>query len=56
MQTYKIYQQCTTISADKIKFLSAKDTYFPILCEVLTHPESKLKHLFSTFFNIVMSG
>ena len=43
MQTYKNYQQCTTISADKIKYLSAGYTYFPTFCEVFPQPESKAK-------------
>jgi len=41
MQTYKNIQQCTTILADKNKFLSARHTYFVTNCEVLTHTESK---------------
>jgi hypothetical protein len=29
MQTYKNYQQCTTILTNKIKYLSARYTYIP---------------------------
>jgi len=43
MQTYKNYQQCTTILTDNNKYLSVRCTYFPMHCEVFTHPESKTK-------------
>jgi len=43
MQTYKNYKQCTTISTDKIKYLSARYSYFPMPLEFLTYPESKTK-------------
>jgi hypothetical protein len=45
MQTYKNYQQCTTITTDKIKYLSAGYTYFTTSLKVLTHPESKQDRL-----------
>lgn len=44
MQTYKNYQHCTTITADKIKIFIAACTYFVSICKDFTHPESKLKH------------
>jgi len=46
MQTYKNYQQCTTILTNKIKYLSVRYPYISTFCCVLTYPESKLKHLF----------
>ena len=57
MQTYKISLQCTTISADKNKILSARQTYFTTFCKVLTHPESKQKQFITSIlmFNLFKS-
>ena len=52
MQTYKNYQQCTTITTDKIKYLSAGYTYFTTSCKALTQPESKQNSLIISNFYI----
>jgi hypothetical protein len=52
MQTYKNYQQCTTIVTDKIKYLSAGYTYFITSSKVSTQPESKQNSLIISNINI----
>jgi len=43
MQTYKIIANVQQHRPIKIKFLSARQTYFTTYCEVFTQPESKQK-------------
>ena len=43
MQTYKNYKQCTTISDDKIKYLSAGYAYFSKTFKIFAYPESKIE-------------